>query len=179
MDDRERTGWVRRGGLVAGVLAAGLVLASCGAAVEEATEQALESATGGGDVELGDDGVRVTDEEGNELAFGAEASLPEGWPDDVPVPEGEIVSSTTFDDAMALSVQGEGDVAATFNDLKSQLEASGYVVEFSNEGTGFKSVSMFQGTGAEGSSQGTTATLTVAEDGEGGLSIAMNVQPRS
>ncbi len=103
-----------------------VVLASCGAILEEATERAVEQGLEEGgievdldDIEDGEFNVTVTDENGEEATLeingedgvvefesedgegelGIGAGLADGWPDEYPLPDGlTIQSSLAFDE---------------------------------------------------------------------------------
>lgn len=79
-------------------------------AVEQVTEQAVEQALedAGVDVDLGLDGNGV--------------SLPDGWPAEVPVPEGTIFSSTTIDESRTIlvNVASQEVAVAGLEAIKSQ-----------------------------------------------------------
>lgn len=92
--------------LVALVALTALVLAGCGAAADRLTEEAVEKgaeklAEQGGagdvDVELDDEGVSVEGEDGS---FTGGTTLPDDWPEDLPLPEQdhEITSAISQSD---------------------------------------------------------------------------------
>lgn len=103
---------------------------SCGAAAEKAsekaTEQMIESQTGG-DVDVDTDGegkVDIETEDGS-LSFGT-GELPEDWPEDITVPKGiEILSSTAMDASdgrlTAITATSDRPPAEILEDLKGQL----------------------------------------------------------
>lgn len=144
-------------------------LAACGNPAEDVAqnvaEQAVEEAMGG-DVDITDDSMTMTDAEGNEMAVGESISVPDSWPADVPLFDGTLAMVT---------VQAEGGAYAMWTSDMSpqdavdaygaQLEASGYTLqqEASMAGTEVREyvsstlmVSVVAGT-AEGS---TTLTVT-------------------
>lgn len=155
-----------RGSAVAAlVLGAGLTLAACGSVAEEAAEQAIEESLGGGNVEVEDDGLKITDDEGNEIATGSQASLPEEWPDEIPVPEGDLISSTASPNAVSITVQSDGDADAIFTDLKSQVEAAGFSAEFTSQNEDVQAASLTRGE--------EIVSITVIDD-EDGVTIQMS-----
>lgn len=109
---------------------ASLALASCGAAAEKAsekaTEQMIESQTGG-DVDVNTDGdgkVEIDTDQGS-MSFGT-GDLPEDWPEDLEVPEGiEILSGTSMDaaDGRLTSITATADrpPVEILEELKEQL----------------------------------------------------------
>lgn len=142
-----------------GVAAAGalltLGLASCGWIAEEAIEQAIESESGE-DIEIdfdGDDGslsiqgengesfsmdleedgerstISGTDEDGNTFEMSSGQGAPDDWPDEVPLPSGNIMSSTamTQNDERLFSIVLEvDDASAAHDDYQAQLEDAGF-----------------------------------------------------
>ncbi|WP_062071721.1 hypothetical protein [Demequina sediminicola] len=91
-------------------------LTACSNPIEDiannAVEQAAEEAIGGGeaDVDLNLDG--------------AGANLPDGWPDDITLPDGTIDVSTTTGDGMMVSMS-VADIAS-WEELNANLTAAGY-----------------------------------------------------
>ena len=115
-------------GAVIAALMLSPALASCGMAAEEAAEQAAEQAIGGGDVEFNDEGLTVTDSDGNEMAIGEDVAIPDSWPSAVPLYEGGTVQMVSVQGTGSAIVvwQAEGspaDVAAAY---AGQLEAAGF-----------------------------------------------------
>ena len=92
-----------------------LAAAGCGKAAEKvaekATEEAIENQTGG-QVDLdvdGEGGVSIETEDGS---ISSSAKVPEGWPDDVPVPDDlQIMMGGTQDTPQALVLTDSGNVA--------------------------------------------------------------------
>ena len=116
-------------------LAAALVLgtpmlASCGGIAENAAEQAAEAAVGG-DVDINDEGVTVTDDEGNEMAIGEGVSLPDTWPAEVPAFDGGTLSMVTVqkDGSANAMWQVDGTAEEAAAAYGATLEAAGYTSE--------------------------------------------------
>jgi hypothetical protein len=58
-----------------------------------------------GQVEIDDDSVSITDDEGNEFAAGGGATIPESWPADVPLfPSGDLALATSQSDGTATAL---------------------------------------------------------------------------
>jgi hypothetical protein len=152
------------GAAAAATLAFGI--AGCGNAAEELTERAIEEGTGG-DVEIGDDGVTITDEEGNEVAIGDAAEVPETWPDDVPVPTGSIVSSSTAGGTTTLLVTVDEEPQPTFDALTNALSGDGWT-EQSLTDLGGEYGGVYE-------KDGRTAILNVYSDGSSGSSVSIAV----
>jgi hypothetical protein len=150
---------------VAAAAALALGVAGCGNAAEELTERAIEEGTGG-DVEIDDDGFTFTDEEGNEVAVGDAAEVPENWPDDVPVPTGSIVSASTAGGTTTLLVTVAEEPQPTFDALTNELTGNGWSEQSLTDLGG-----EYGGVYEKG---GRTAVLTVFSDGSGSsVSIAV------
>lgn len=138
------------------VAAALVATAGCGKAAEKvaekATEEAIENQVGGNaDVDLNaDGGVRIETEEGTYSADGegnvnietdegsisSSAEVPDGWPEDVPLPDDlEIIMGSTQDmpDGLMTSVQGATSVAP--KDLLDEMKAALSDWEISGEST--------------------------------------------
>jgi hypothetical protein len=154
----------------------GFALTGCGSAVEEAVEQGIEQGAGG-DVEINDDGLKVTDEEGNEFAIGGDAELPSTWPETVPVPEGTLLAagSTAADGSSGAIAQGVwqsdasvADAAEAYGDALTSAGFSvnpgmsvedGKVTVTNYEGNGFEvGVIVAEGEGGSGASLSVTVT---------------------
>jgi hypothetical protein len=93
-------------------------LSACGGVAEQAVQDAAEKAAEqavGGDVELTDEGVTVTDDDGNQVAIGTDVSLPDNWPAEVPVFDGGTLSMVT--------VQADGSASAMWTTDASPDEA--------------------------------------------------------
>ncbi len=110
-------------------------LSACGNVAENvaqnAAEQVAEDVMGGGDVEIEDDSMTVTDAEGNEMAVGEGISIPETWPSDVPLYEGgELAMVTVQADGTAYAMWTLSEAPAEAMDsYSSDLEGAGYSLE--------------------------------------------------
>ena len=145
-----------------------LSLAGCGQLAEEAIEQAVENESGedveidfdsddgslsvtGEDgeqfnLEVGEDGETSsfsgTDEEGNTFEMITGEGVPDDWPNDVPVPPGDAVTSTVMVDngEQIISIITEVDDVQDAND--------GYIDELSDAGFEIGSTSSFESDGS-------------------------------
>lgn len=155
----------------AAVLALGLVAGvGCGKVAEKATERAVERVDGVDDVDISEDGVRIETEDGV-VDFSGDGTLPDGWPDDVPVPDDITVNfsgSTGSGSDRSFTVMGTtGLSAAEVLDLyKDRL--SGWDVEgestFSGSGATSASATFLDGdrsvvVGASEAGDGTSVTI--------------------
>jgi hypothetical protein len=123
----------RAGLLVAGLAAAGLV-AGCGAgdkASEAISEAIAEAGLGeGADVNLEDGSVTIETPEGK-VSYGEGQSLPEGFPEDVPMADGTVIiggGRTDVTDGVSFTVDArvDADPAEVFADLVAAYEAEGW-----------------------------------------------------
>ena len=97
------------------------------AAQSEADELLSEASEAGEDI----------DAEGGEITVDGGASvgqdLPEGFPDDVPIAPGEVISALSADQGdttgYSLAIQADGEVLDVTRDLSSGFESAGYTVE--------------------------------------------------
>lgn len=113
----------------AGLLALSTLVA-CGGASEQAAqtmaEEAVEGATGG-DVDITDDSMTVTDAEGNEMAVGADITIPDTWPADVPLFDGTLtVASVQADDTAYAMWTTDLDAASAADAYGESLTTAGY-----------------------------------------------------
>ncbi|MDA3022209.1 MAG: hypothetical protein O2943_06030 [Actinomycetota bacterium] len=77
-------------------------LAACGESAEQAAEQIAENAMGG-EVDIEEGNVTITDDQGNEMVAGADVALPENWP--LPVPDsGTLAMATVQTDGTAYAM---------------------------------------------------------------------------
>lgn len=117
--------------LVAGLALSGLV--ACSSPAEEiaqnVAEQAVEEAMGG-DVDISDNSMTVTDAEGNEMAVGEGVSVPDSWPADVPLFDGELAMVTVQTDGNAYAMwMIEDTPEAAADAYGAQLEGAGFTLQ--------------------------------------------------
>lgn len=121
------------GWLAAIALAVGS-LGACGQAAQEVAEQSIEGAvsSAGADVDLEEGSVTIEDEAGNDLAIGAEVTLPSTWPAEVPVYDGGtltmVMVSPAEGTANAIWALEESPEAAA-DSMRRALESAGYMLE--------------------------------------------------
>jgi hypothetical protein len=111
----------------ASLLLAGTLLAGCGEQVaEQIGEQALN-----GEVDIDDDSISITDDEGNEFSAGTGTEIPASWPQAVPLfPGGELVLATSQSDGSATALwettQSTDEAAAAYD---AALVSSGFTLD--------------------------------------------------
>lgn len=151
--------------------------ASCSADVSDRAAERIAEANGGGDVDIdtSDGRVAVETEDGSFVAE-AGGELPEGWPDDVPLPsEYTIETSSTMDvgDGPVLSVllRTGGAPDAVFDDLESGFD--GWTQESRTvSGSGAEAVVMAQ------YSSGDRMVSITASEGTDDTVLNYTVQPK-
>jgi hypothetical protein len=115
---------------LAAILALGVpVIAGCGGAIQNAAEEAAGNSAVGGDVNIEDDGISVTDSNGNEIQLGDDVSLPDNWPSAVPAFEGGQLKSVMVagDGASVNAVwQADGTADEAAKAYGAALEAAGF-----------------------------------------------------
>ncbi len=118
--------------IVAAILTTSGLTAGCGGEqlVEQFGEQAID-----GEVDIEDDSITITDQEGNEFAAGSGTELPESWPANVPTyPDAELVLVTSQADGAATGLWETTDsietAAAKYDDV---LTAAGFTLNQDSE----------------------------------------------
>lgn len=139
------------------------LLTGCGDSDEEQAEKAAEAVLGE-DADVDIDGDSVTFDDGD-TSITTGSGLPDGFPDDLPVVEGEVVSGMASQDGasqnFSVVVLSPADVAAAVDELRGLLEDAGWSVESENEMEGLSALTF--------SKDGTEVGVTVlpAEGGDG------------
>ena len=115
--------------LGAGLLALATT-AACGGTNEQAAQTMVEGAVEGaigGDVDISDDSMTVTDAEGNELAVGSDITIPDGWPADVPLFDGTLSVASVQADGTAYAMwTTDLDAASAADTYGESLTTAGY-----------------------------------------------------
>lgn len=148
-------------------------LAACGGMAEQAAEQAAEAAVGG-DVDISDGNVTITDESGKAVTVGENVDLPDGWPAEVPgydsgslnaaaiEPDGTASALWTVDQTPREAVDAYGAIleAAGFTLVPSEgtMPSMDMLASADYEGNGY--TVNISGLGAEGQ---TVVTVTATK----------------
>lgn len=136
-----RTPLAVRAGVLASVVA--VTITGCGNAVENIVEgnveRAIEDELGeSADVEIGEDSFSVDTEDGS-ITAGA-GSVPEDFPTDVPLPEGDVAFAQRLESAdgfsWSLIVTTDADPGVLADEIRDDLTDSGFTVEEASEFTG-------------------------------------------
>lgn len=128
------------------LLATGLALTACSSASDKATETLVESVTGA-DVEMSDDQVTITDEQGGELTIdkdggafvyedentdsnfqvGENLEIPDTVPSDLPMPpDATLVVVSDTGDGVELMWSRDGFTEADFDAYLDTVRAAGF-----------------------------------------------------
>ena len=112
--------------MLAAIAALALATSACSAedVAESAAEKAMEQA-GGGDVDIDSGGgtISMSSSEGT-VQMGSGGSLPDAFPDDMPLPEGdyEVASSFSQEGSDGLQMQAALQVQASVDELSDYFE---------------------------------------------------------
>lgn len=155
--------------LIALIVIAAMSLAACGDVAEKAAEKAAEKSTGT-DVEVDGDDVTVTSKDGKSVTASSKDELPDDFPDDVLVYEGEIVNSTSSEGMFTVSVETPDAQADVYAWHESRL---------TDEGWAKKSAIALQGGGGmlAATKADRVVQYTIGEGSGGGASIVIYTGP--
>lgn len=112
--------------LLIAVLAVAVV--GCQSIAEQATEAAVEQATGVKIDKSGDE-VTIQGEDGSEVTASSGGELPDGFPADVPVYEGNIIASVKAPEGYSVTIEAASDVATVFDWYKTELDSQGWEIK--------------------------------------------------
>ena len=99
---------------------------------EQLTEELVEAGGDGNvDVDIDDESMTITDDEGNEMAVGEGVSIPDTWPSAVPLFEGGTVVMSTVQPDVAASAVWETDasVEEAADAYDAQLTSAGFELD--------------------------------------------------
>jgi hypothetical protein len=149
-----------------------LPLSACGdSATDQAAEQAIEEANPSLDADVSDGGagVKATDDAGNEVGVGTSAEVPDGFPSDIPLPEGDLtVSAKSPDGGFTLQYQVEGTPTEAADAYAKTLTDAGFTVD--------RSASATEAGGFTASGKGFDLTVLALGIGER-TGLSLNVTP--
>jgi hypothetical protein len=156
------------------VSALALLCSACGqGAAERVVEGAIERETGGAaDVDLQDESLTITTEEGT-LQAGGDITLPSGWPSDLTVyPGAKILTFTSNtptegEQGIALSLLSTDSEAKVFDYYAAALPAAGWTVTSTMRTPGRNFLT---------ATKGTRECSIMVGGGEGQTSIILAVQ---
>lgn len=107
------------------LLSAVLMLSGCGMiadkVAEKASEEIIEGSTGSQ--------VDIEGEDGATASLGEGAQIPDDFPDDVPVYEGNILGAMSGDGAWTLQIETDDDPKTVLDFYAKELEAKGWAKE--------------------------------------------------
>ena len=130
------------------LLAGAPLLAGCGNAAESAIENAAGEAIGG-DVELNDGNLTVTNSDGTQVQIGENLSIPDSWPAAVPTYDGGTLLTVSVEgDGSRANAMWKADVAAqaAIDAYSAALTSAGFTAGTVNDMDGV-STADFSGNG--------------------------------
>ena len=102
-------------------------LAGCGSTAETTIESGTDT-----EIEADEEGVEITDDEGNSFPAGEDVEVPDSWPSDVPLYDGQLFSAIAAGGGANLTWLTDSSVNDAFAEYSAQLESAG----FSDQNTG-------------------------------------------
>jgi len=102
-----------------------LSLVGCQSIAENATEAAIEDATGV-KVDQDDDSVTITGEDGSSITASENGELPEGFPEDAPVYDGSITTSLVTEENYTIGIETDDEWATVWDWYVAELESEGW-----------------------------------------------------
>jgi len=100
-------------------------LVGCQSIAEKATEAAIEDATGV-KVDQEGDSVTITGEDGSSITAGQGGELPEGFPEDAPVYDGDITTSLVTEDSFTIGIETDDEWTKVWDWYTAELESEGW-----------------------------------------------------
>lgn len=119
--------------VVGATLLVAALLSGCGAEekmAEKTTEKILSQ--DGSDVDIDGEKVTVKDKDGNAMSFGEGVELPDDFPADIPLPQGDYKISSVISQGEGMNMMlalEDPDIKSVEEHLKSSFIAAGYTVE--------------------------------------------------
>lgn len=115
----------------AALMTAGLTACSAEDISEKVAEEVIENEVGGdADVDIDADGGEVTIEDGDGNTFTSGGDLPDDFPDDIPLIEGDILTAASVDDGSqrgwSVTFVVEGDPESAYEDAAGRLTSAGF-----------------------------------------------------
>ena len=102
-------------------------------AAEKTAEKAIEGASGGAvDVDIDDESITITDQNTNTTATYGQNELPDAWPSDIEIYDGEIIhtQSTSDEDSALVSatVTSDKSLDSVYDYYQNNLPDAGWTV---------------------------------------------------
>jgi len=141
------------------VIAVG-ILSGCQNAAEKAAETAIEKSTNGqADVDIDNDTATITTDDGS-LEVGEDVSLPDGFPSDVYIIDGTIVSAMTLTEgeSYTVSIKTDESVNSVKEEYEEELADDGWEVTMS--------LAIQDGFSLSATKDDRTVTLSIGTDDE-------------
>ena len=99
-------------------------LAGCGSTVESVVEDQTDV-----EIDANDEGVEITDGEGNSFQAGEDVEVPDAWPSDAPLYDGQLISAVAAGGGVSMVWMSSSSTEDTFNEYSAQLESAGFKVD--------------------------------------------------
>jgi hypothetical protein len=96
-------------------------LAGCGSTIESGVEGAT-----GVEIDANEEGVEITDDEGNSFQAGEDVKVPDTWPSDVPLYDGRLTAAIAAGEGANLIWQSDSSVNDAYAEYSAQLESAGF-----------------------------------------------------
>lgn len=109
------------------IIAAFPVTVGCARVAEEAAERAVEDSTGV-EIDADDGSVTIEGEDGSEVTVSEDGQLPDGFPTDVPVSDGEITATMKSGDTFTVGIETPDDHASVLEWYRDRLEGEGWTI---------------------------------------------------
>jgi len=109
------------------VVSLALSLVACQSIAEKATEAAVERATGA-KIDNGGEQITIQGEDGSEFTASSDGELPDGFPSEVPVHDGRIVSSMKADNGFSIAIEADAGIDDVLEWHKKEFADGGWTV---------------------------------------------------
>lgn len=96
-------------------------LAGCGSSAETTVEGAT-----GVDIDANEEGLEITDDQGNSFQAGEDVEIPDTWPSAVPLYDGQLSSAIGAGGGTSLLWESDSSVNETFEEYAAQLKSAGF-----------------------------------------------------
>lgn len=99
-------------------------LAGCGSGIESVVEDQT-----GVDIDANEEGLEITDDQGNSFQAGEDVEVPDAWPSDAPLYDGQLVSAVAAGGGVSLVWTSSSSTDEAFDEYSAQLESAGFKVK--------------------------------------------------
>ncbi len=159
--------------VVAVALLSALALVGCQSIADKAAEKAAEIAieqTTGAEIDQEDGSVTIKGEDGTEITASEGGELPDGFPTDVPVFEGPVISSVKSGNSFMVVIETDKSVDEVNDWYKDQLKDSTWKIIFETKSE--------DGAAIGGERDDANLQVTITSDGEAKTNISLMFSPK-